>query len=310
MVLDLNAEIVDTIKMLNRLISEDIQLTMTLGPEIGFVNIDPGQLRQIIMNLAMNGRDAMPQGGRLTIETSNILLDSKHVNHHIDILPGSYVQLSVSDTGTGLSAETKQHLFEPFYTTKEVGHGTGLGLATVYGIIKQSCGNIEVYSEEGIGTTFKIYLPQFRGKIEPVKSQSKLLKLLRGKETILLVEDEEMVRNLTTEILELSGYTVISVQNGIEALKICDSGDNKFDLLMTDVVMPQMGGRELSEKLSARFPNLSILLTSGYTDDAVVRHGVIESTSNFIQKPFSPDSLTIKIREILDKAGEDRKSVL
>jgi PAS domain S-box-containing protein len=297
-VLDINEVLTDTIKMLQRVIGEDVKLTTTLNPKVGRVKADPGQLTQVIMNLAINARDAMPQGGKLTIETSNIFLDPVYTRQHIGVLPGAYVLLAVTDTGSGMSPETKRHLFDPFFTTKKVGEGTGLGLATVYGIIKQFGGNIEVYSEQGFGTTVKVYLPRVSDavteKINPIAAE-----MPKGTERILLVEDEQLVRQLSREILEECGYTVHEAADGFEALEICEQNDCKFDLLMTDVVMPKMGGRELAEKLTARLPDLRILFTSGYTDDAVVRHGVIEVGTNFIQKPFTPGSLAKKVRELL-----------
>ncbi|MEP6904255.1 MAG: PAS domain S-box protein, partial [Actinomycetota bacterium] len=300
-VTDLNEIITDTIKMLQRVIGENIQVTTTLNPKAGRVKVDLGQFSQIIMNLAVNARDAMPAGGKLTIETANVFLDKAYSRQHIGVPAGDYVMLAVSDNGTGMSEETKQRIFEPFFTTKEVGQGTGLGLATVYGIVKQSGGNIEVYSEEGVGTTFKVYFPRIAEQNDTAKVMNNSAEILKGTETILLVEDEEMVRNLSTEILEGCGYTVIAARNGLEALEICDKGNCQFDLLMTDVVMPQMGGRELAEKLSVQLPNLKILFTSGYTDDAVVRHGVIENNTNFIQKPFTPNALQYNRNEISDR---------
>jgi PAS domain S-box-containing protein len=300
-VLNLNEVIADTIKMLQRLISEDIQVTANLNPKVGRVNVDPGQFSQIIMNLAINARDSMPQGGKLTIETANIFLDSGYARQHISVLPGAYVMLAISDNGSGMSDETKQHLFEPFFTTKKIGQGTGLGLATVYGIVKQSGGSIEVYSEERVGTTFKIYLPRVAEAPNVTTVSDTSPEMPKGRETILLVEDEDLVRNLSNEILKTCGYTVIEARNGLEALEICEQIDCQFDLLMTDVIMPNMGGRELSEKLSKSLPNLRILFTSGYTDDTVVRHVVIETNTNFIQKPFTPESLANKIRQILDR---------
>jgi PAS domain S-box-containing protein len=301
-VLDLNETIVDTIKMLSRLIGEDIQLTTTLNPNTGLVKVDQGQISQIIMNLAVNARDAMPQGGKLTIETANIFLDPDYARKHVGVLPGAYVMLAVSDTGSGMSRQTKEHIFEPFFTTKEIGQGTGLGLATVYGIVKQSGGSIEVYSEESVGTTFKLYLPRVANRAVELENKDISFDLPKGTETILLVEDEEMVRNLSRTILEECGYTVFEAHNGLEALKICEQRDYKFDLLMTDVVMPEMGGRELADLLKEKLPDLQVLFTSGYTDDAVVRHGVIELGTNFIQKPFTPDLLAKKIWELLDSS--------
>ena len=298
--LDLNEVVTDTIKMLRHLIGEDINLTTALSHRVGQVMVDPGQFSQIIMNLAINARDAMPRGGKLTIETANVFLDSAYARQHVDVLPGAYILLAVSDNGCGMSDEIKQHIFDPFFTTKEVGQGTGLGLATVYGIVKQSGGSIEVYSEERVGTTFKIYLPRIGEQADTPKIKDISAEMTKGTEKILLVEDEELVRRLTRQILTECGYTVFEAQNGIEALELCHQGDCKFDLVMTDVVMPKMGGRELVEKLTMKIPNLRILFTSGYTDDAVVRHGVIETNANFIQKPFTPEALTNKVRSILD----------
>ncbi len=300
-VTNLNEIIVDTTKMLQRLIGEDIQLTTSLNSKIGQTIVDPGQFSQIIMNLTVNARDAMPQGGKLTIETANVFLDDDYTRRHVGFLPGAYVMLAVSDNGSGMNEKIKQHIFEPFFTTKALGRGTGLGLATVYGIVKQSGGNIEVYSEQGIGTTFKIYLPRVNEEVEKVKTPAVSLEMLMGTETILLVEDEFLVRNLSKKILETCGYRVIEAGDGLEALELCQQ-DSSIDLLMTDVVMPKMGGRELSEKLSEIFPKLKILYTSGYTDDAVVRHGVIGINKNFIQKPFTPEALSTKIRAILDNS--------
>jgi CheY-like chemotaxis protein len=229
-----------------------------------------------------------------------VFLDPVYARQHLDVLPGAYVMLAVSDTGIGMSDEIKKHIFDPFFTTKEIGVGTGLGLATVYGIVKQSGGSIEVYSEEGVGTTFKIYLPRVMEAPSIIETKTTSEEMPSGTETILLVEDEEMVRKLSRKILEECGYTVVEAENGTEALSIFEAGDSDIDLLMTDVVMPQMGGRELSEKLTLKLPNIKILFTSGYTDDAIVRHGVIETNTNFIQKPFSPEALANKIRELLD----------
>ncbi len=236
----------------------------------------------------------------LTIETASVFLDPDYARQHATVIPGAYVMMAVSDTGTGMTAETQEHIFEPFFTTKEVGKGTGLGLATVYGIVKQSGGNIVVYSEEGIGTTFKVYLPRVIQQSEAKGTKNTCDELPQGIETILLVEDEDVVRTLTRQIMEMCGYTVLEAGNGVEALSICEKHDCHIDLLMTDVVMPQMGGRELSERFAVIYPQMRILFTSGYTDDAVVRHGVIEAGTNFIQKPFTPDALAHKVRAILD----------
>jgi PAS domain S-box-containing protein len=301
--LSLNQVLGDMSRMLERLIGEDIQLTTILNHKAGQVKVDPGQLSQIIMNLAVNARDAMPQGGKLTFETDNVTLDDEFALHHVSTIPGEYVMMSVSDTGTGMDAETKRHLFEPFFTTKEVGKGTGLGLATVYGIVKQSGGNIWVYSEEGIGTTFKIYFPRVEEEPQCEEKKQSAKNLPIGTETILLVEDEDMVRTLTRQILEECGYTVLEAQSGVDALSLYENYDSDIDLLMTDVVMPRMSGRELAERLGALHPQMHIVFISGYTDDAVVRHGVIEAGTNFIQKPFTSHGLAHKVREVFDKSG-------
>lgn len=299
-VLYFNQIIADTTKMLNRLIGEDIQLCTILNPDAGPVEVDPGQLSQVIMNLAVNARDAMPQGGKITIETNNFYLDEAYARLHIGVIPGDYVVLAVSDTGTGIDEETQQHIFEPFFTTKEVGKGTGLGLATVYGIVKQSGGNIWVYSEVGLGTTFKIYLPRAVEQSEAAEIRNTFDELPKGEETILLVEDEDLVRTMTRQVLEMCGYIVLEAGNGVEALSICEKHDCQIDLMITDVVMPLMGGRELAERFVQTYPEIRVLFTSGYTDDAVVRQGVIEAGTNFIEKPFSPDTLAQKVRAILD----------
>jgi two-component system cell cycle sensor histidine kinase/response regulator CckA len=300
-VLNLNDAINNIVTMLHRLIGEDVQLVTSLNRNITRVKVDPGQLSQIIINLAVNARDAMPQGGKLTIETANVFLSSDYARQHLDVLPGDYVMLAISDNGTGMSAETQAHIFDPFFTTKEVGKGTGLGLATVYGIVKQSGGHIWVYSEDGVGTTFKIYLPQVIEQAEQAKAEDTSNDFPGGTETILLVEDEEIVRRLTCRMLEDCGYTVLEACNGVEALSMYEEHDQRIDLLMTDVVMPQIGGRKLAESLVPIYPYMRILYTSGYTDDAVVRHGVIDAGTNFIQKPYTPHGLARKVREILDE---------
>jgi PAS domain S-box-containing protein len=303
-VLDLNEMIADTIKMLQRLIGEDIQLATTLDPKVARILVDPGQLAQIIMNLAINARDAMAPGGKLSIETANTFLDEAYARRHPGVSSGPYVQLAVSDNGVGIGKEARQHIFEPFYTTKPVGQGTGLGLATVYGIVKQSGGHIEVYSELGVGTQFKVYLPHALASPPREPEAHATADMPEGTETILLVEDEEQLRQLSREILTSCGYRVIEASNGAVALKLCDP-PCKIDLLMTDVVMPIMGGRELAENLLETMPDLRILFTSGYTDDAVVRHGVIGSNTNFIHKPFTVGALANKVREILDRKSQN-----
>ncbi|MDQ3746378.1 MAG: PAS domain S-box protein, partial [Acidobacteriota bacterium] len=299
-VLDLNVLVADVSKMLRRLIGEDVEMVLALGTKAGLVKADPGQIEQVLMNLAVNARDAMPRGGKLTVETKSVYLDEGYARHHIAVNPGPYVMLAVSDTGTGMDAETQARAFEPFFTTKEVGKGTGLGLSTVYGIVKQSGGYVWVYSEVGHGTTFKIYLPTV-GEVAGAEEPAALPDVPGGSETVLLVEDEEMVRDLSREILEEGGYTVIVARDGLEGLRVCREFEGRIDLVITDVVMPQAGGRELAEKAAALRPNAKVLYMSGYTEDAVVRHGVLEEEMPFIQKPFTPDALTRKVREVLDK---------
>ena len=303
-VLDLNALVADIEKLLRRLIGEDVLLSSVLEPGLGHVRADPGQLQQVILNLAVNARDAMPAGGRLTIETSNVELRDSYAEEHRTVTPGSYVLLAVSDTGGGMSAETKAHLFEPFFTTKGLGKGTGLGLATVYGIIKQTGGHIWVYSELGHGTTFKVYLPRVDQPAEPLEAPSGAApESLRGTERILLVEDEPAVRAVTRQLLQRNGYNVIEAPDGAAALALLDDGRVTVDLLLTDVVMPGMSGRELAERAGSRCPGLRVLFMSGYTDDAVVRHGMLQSGLNYLQKPFHPEALLRKVRALV--SGRD-----
>ncbi len=298
-VLDLNSIVTDMDRMLRRLIGEDIDLVTILEPRLGMVKADPGQLEQVLMNLVVNSRDAMPNGGKLTVETKNVYLDSAYAQTHLAVQPGHYVMLAVSDTGAGMEPEIREHIFEPFFTTKEAGKGTGLGLSTIYGIVKQSGGNIWVYSEVGHGTTFKIYLPLINedASTEPVVIAPEIAK---GTETILMVEDEGSLRELILEILEQEGYKVVVARDGREALSLVAEHDGVIDLLITDVVMPEVSGRELAERLTRNHSKLKVLFMSGYTDDAVVRHGVLEAGTSFLQKPFTPDALIRKVREVLD----------
>jgi two-component system cell cycle sensor histidine kinase/response regulator CckA len=300
-VLDLNVVVTDIEKMLHRLIGEDVEFTIVLAPNISPVKVDAGQIEQVIMNLAVNARDAMPQGGKLTIETKDAELEECYAQTHPEAKAGRFVMVAFSDTGCGMTPEVKARIFEPFYTTKGVGQGTGLGLAVVHGIVKQSGGNIDVYSEVGVGTTFRIYLPTAQQPVAPLPGNG-LEAVSRGSETILLVEDEESVRDLATIILQKCGYKVMTAPEGLAALQLVANCREKIDLLLTDVVMPQMGGRKLAETLLAEHPELRVLFMSGYTDDAVVRHGVLQSNTNFLQKPFTPNSLAKKVREILDHA--------
>jgi len=299
-VLDLNQVIFGTNKILQRLIGEDIDLLIGLGPELGKVKADPNQIEQVLMNLAVNARDAMPHGGKLTIETDNVLVDEEYASHHFSVHPGKYVVLAVSDTGCGMDETTQSHIFDPFFTTKEVGKGTGLGLSTVYGIVKQSGGNIWVYSEVGKGTTFKIYLPCVESHAQEPKIRAADINLQNGTETVLLVEDEKRVRDMTREILQESGYHVLEAEHGQEALLIADRHPGTIHLMLSDVVMPQMSGRELAERLVPLRQEMKVLYMSGYTDDAIVHHGVLDEGMSFIEKPFTPNALARKVREVLD----------
>ncbi|MBI4751424.1 MAG: PAS domain S-box protein [Acidobacteria bacterium] len=299
-ILDLNEIVTNIEKMLRRLIGEDIVLTSVLKPALGKVKVDPGQIEQVIINLAVNARDAMPDGGRLTIETSMVEFSEEYGRLHPDYQPGWYVLLSLTDTGCGMTAEVKNRIFEPFFTTKAQGKGTGLGLATVFGILKQSEGHIEVNSEVGFGTCFNIYLPVIEEKWKP-ETGSDTMELLRpGYESILLVEDEPIVREVTKQSLEVFGYQVKEAGNGQEALGLIKTISEPIALLITDVVMPQMNGRQLAEQLRLQFPDLKVLFISGYTDDAIVRHGIIDANVAFLQKPFTPTALAKKVREVLE----------
>lgn len=299
-VLDLNTIISDLSKMLQRLIGEDVQLQASLDPALGRVKADRGQIEQVLLNLAVNARDAMPEGGKLLIETKCVDLDQEYAARHVAITPGPYVLLAVSDTGCGMDEETRGRIFEPFFTTKGVGRGTGLGLSTVYGIIKQSGGSIWVYSEVGIGTTFKIYLPRLDEAPDEQAPGAKKADLVQGTETVLLVEDEEMVRNLARQILEACGYRVLDAPHGGAALLRCERHEGQIHLMLSDVVMPEMSGRDLARRLLPLRPEMQVLFMSGYTDHAVMNHGVLDANTHFIQKPFSPDALAHKVREVLD----------
>jgi two-component system, cell cycle sensor histidine kinase and response regulator CckA len=305
-VLDLNAVVSDLEKMLRRLIGEDIELRTVLEPQVGSIKVDPGQIEQIIMNLAVNARDAMPQGGKLIIETKNIILDDEYARTHIAVTPGPFVMLAVSDSGTGIDPQTQSRMFEPFFTTKEVGKGTGLGLSTVYGIVKQSNGNIWVYSEVGVGTTFKIYLPRTDESLQVYKRESDPEEFLRGTETVLLAEDEDVVRKLACHVLRLYGYQVLEAADGNDALLICESHPAPIHLLITDVIMPAMSGRALASRVTELRPDMQVLYMSGYTDNAIVHHGVLDEGTNFIQKPFSTDVFAIRVREILNQRSEKK----
>jgi two-component system, cell cycle sensor histidine kinase and response regulator CckA len=299
-VLDLNAVVFEIEQMLKRLMGEDIELQTVLQSDLGSIKGDPGQIEQVIMNLVVNARDAMPKGGKLIIETKNVLLDEAYMNQHLAVSPGSYVMLAVSDSGMGMERKTQSRIFEPFFTTKEAGKGTGLGLSTVYGIVKQSGGNIWVYSEVGQGSTFKIYLPRVDEEAQEYKPSQKGLGTLSGTETILLAEDEEIVRNLMREVLKRNGYEVLEATNGGAALLLCERHQGAIHLMITDVVMPEMSGRELADRLRLLRPEMKVLFMSGYMDDTIVHHNILDSDIPFLQKPFTPHTLALKVREVLD----------
>jgi PAS domain S-box-containing protein len=298
-ILDINAVVQDMAKMLRRMIGEDIEMVIQPDPRLGHVKADLAQIEQILMNLASNARDAMPNGGTLTVRTANIELDESQSCLDSEIPPNSYVMLTVTDTGNGMTEATRQHVFEPFFTTKEVGKGTGLGLATVYGIVKQSNGHIEVDSEVGRGTTFRIYLPRLGEPTATSNDQPSPSGILRGKETVLLVEDEDAVRLLVTHALKSNGYNVLSASSGEEALKLCRE-HSEIALMVTDVIMPQMNGVQLAELATSFRENLKVLYMSGYTNNILENHGAFDSTTAFLPKPVSPRVLAKKVREVLD----------
>jgi CheY-like chemotaxis protein len=298
-VLDLNAVVAGAEKLLQRLIGENIELRVVLDPALGRVKADSGQLEQIIMNLAVNARDAMPAGGKLTIETSNVEIDEQYAAQHASTLPGPHVMLAVADTGCGMDAKTKAHMFEPFFTTKEFGKGTGLGLATVYGIVKQSGGSVWVYSELGLGSTFKIYLPCVDLVLEIASPSDKVEKVDRGSQTILIVEDDAALLQVTHRSLEEVGYAILTARSPAEAIHISESHPGPIHLMVTDVIMPGMSGDKLASYLSALRPEMKVLYVSGYTDEAIVHHGVLEPGLAFLQKPFSPRTLSRKVGEVL-----------
>jgi CheY-like chemotaxis protein len=300
-VLNLNAVISDMEKMLHRLIGEDIELKTIRSQELGNVEVDQSQVEQVIMNLMINGRDAMPQGGKLTIETANVDLDESYTCKHRTVKPGRYVMMAISDNGIGMDEETQSRIFEPFFTTKELGKGTGLGLSTVYGIVKQSGGNIWIYSESGKGTTFKIYLPRVdktAAQVEQVKGPKKSL---NGSETILVVEDNDMVRQLALKVFLKYGYMVLEAKNGEEAVEICRQHEGPIHLMLADVVMPKMGGRKLAEHFENTRTETKVLYMSGYADDTIVHHGILPQGMNFVQKPFTHEMIASKVRELLDE---------
>ena len=303
-VLDLNEVVKDLHKMLTRLIGENIQLATRLEANLGSVKADPCQVEQIIVNLVVNARDAMPRGGRVTIETANVTLSAQSALRHVSVRAGEHVMLAVSDTGIGMDQETQARIFEPFFTTKDLGKGTGLGLSTVYGIVKQSGGNIWVYSEPGLGTVIKVYLPRIDdATVSTLENLAQEANAPRGSETILLVEDEDVVRGLARKILMQAGYHVLDAKSGAEAIRLCRAHIGSIDLLLTDVVMPEISGKEVADRLLEIRPAIRVLFMSGYTDEAIVQHGVLDANVKFIQKPFTWVGLTRKVREVLNRGA-------
>lgn len=302
-ILDLNKLLAGIEKMLVRLIGEDIEILMIPESALWKIEIDPGQMEQVIMNLVVNAKDAMPIGGKLTIETSNMDLDENYFSDHgiVEKHPGSYVVLAVSDTGIGMDKGIQEHIFDPFYTTKEKGKGTGLGLSTIYGIVKQNNGFIWVYSEPGQGTTFKIYLPKVKGDVKEEEIEQTPVENLSGSETVLIVEDDDSLRKLTRTILKQKGYKILEAENGEDALRIGEEHEGRIDLMITDVVMPKMNGKETAERLQPLYPQMKVIYMSGYTDDSIVHRGVLAPRLNFLEKPFSLEGLARKVREVLDK---------
>ncbi len=300
-VLNLNTVVLSIEKMLRRLIGEHIEFCTVLDPMAGHIKADPSQIEQVIMNLAVNARDAMATVGKLTITTANTTLGEEDLKNFPELSAGDYVMLAIVDTGTGMSEEVKGHLFEPFFTTKPEGKGTGLGLATCFGIVKQNAGHINVYSELGRGTAFKIYFPRVQSALEPARVRTKPAEVAGGKETVLLVEDEPAVRELAAFTLREKGYTVLEAVNGEEGLRTARWHDGKIDLVLTDVIMPVMGGKEMADALHSSHPNTKVLFTTGYTEDAIGDHGVLRPGMVFLQKPYVTATLARKVREVLDQ---------
>jgi two-component system cell cycle sensor histidine kinase/response regulator CckA len=300
-VLNPNTVVRNVEKMLRRLIGEDVEFCTALDPATGNIKVDPGQIEQVIMNLAVNARDAMPSGGKLTLTTTNTSLDETCLKLSPDLIAGDYVMLAITDTGTGMSEDVKAHLFEPFFTTKPAGKGTGLGLATCFGIVKQNAGHISLYSELGRGTTFKIYFPQVQSALEPARVPTQPAAAAGGAETVLVVEDEPAVRELAAGTLREKGYTVFEAVNGADGLRVARQHEGKIDLVLTDVVMPMMGGKEMVDQLRTVRPDTKALFTSGYTEDVIGHHGVLRPGILFLQKPYLTSTLARKVREVLDE---------
>jgi CheY-like chemotaxis protein len=290
----------DLDKMLQRLVGDDVEVSFVPSADLGAVLADPGQVEQVIMNLVVNARDAMPTGGKLTIETANVEFDEEHPRTNHGVASGRYAMLAISDTGTGMDEATRLRVFEPFFTTKETGKGTGLGLSTVYGIVTQSGGHVRVSSEPGVGTTFKVYFPRVEGRPGEEEAAAQDPSTLRGSETLLVVEDDDQLRGTVRSILSRNGYGILLAKDGEEALRMSEQYDAQIHLLLTDVVMPRMSGREVAERVSSRRPDIRVLYVSGYTEDAVVRHGVAHSGIAFLPKPITPDALLRKVRDVLD----------
>jgi CheY-like chemotaxis protein len=304
-VMDLSEIVIGMEKMLRRLIGEDVQLITPSGPGGARILVDPGQMEQVVMNLVVNARDALPAGGTIRIDVAETTLDAAFASEHVGVTPGPHVVLTVTDSGTGIDKATQARMFEPFFTTKSVGRGTGLGLATVFGIVRQSDGTIWVESELGKGTTFLLYFPKVTvGSVRPSLAPAKVVPALRGSETILLVEDEAPVRSLASTILRKYGYDVLEAQGGGDAFLLCEQHEGVIDLLLTDVVMPRMNGRQLAERLAPLRPAMKVLYMSGYTDDEVLRHGINDATIAFIHKPITPETLAHKVRETLGETPD------
>jgi two-component system cell cycle sensor histidine kinase/response regulator CckA len=304
--LDVNAIVIDAERMLQRLIGEDIYLATSLDPHLGRIIADSDQIHQVILNLVVNSRDAMPDGGMLEISTKNVDVGQRASEEHMDAVPGPYVLLTVNDSGTGMDETTLQSIFDPFFTTKQQGKGTGLGLAMVYGIVRQSGGWIEVSSKLGCGASFGIYLPRVNGASEPERAGSATVQALQGSETILIVEDEDSVRKLTKEILESYGYQVFEAANATEALRIGEQHSDEIQLLLTDVILPGMNGKALTERLQELISDIKVIFMSGYPADVMSSRGVVERDVSYLPKPFSPESLAVKVREVLTGGSSSR----